>query len=118
LNIPNDIRHIYGKLCDYTHPNFKGTRDNLILAKNSEDIEFLMVPMYRKKCALFLITIQLYFAFIAMSHFFDCFKKFNNFDADDEKKLNRIKNKILKQIKSTTQYNQKIKYKDAYLFTP
>ena len=25
LNIPDDIRNIYGKLCDYTHPNFRGT---------------------------------------------------------------------------------------------
>jgi len=118
LNIPNDIRNIYGKLCDYTHPNFRGARDNLILAKKSEDIDFLMVPMYRKKCALFLITIQLYFAFIAMNHFFECFNKFNNFDTDDEKHLNRIKSKTLKQIKSKTQYNQKIHFKDAYLFTP
>ncbi len=118
LNIPDDIRNIYGKLCDYTHPNFRGTKDNLILSRKSENIDFLMVPVYRKKCALYLITVQLYFAFIAMNHFFECFKKFNNFNADDEKHLNRIKNKTLKQIKSPTKYNQKIKFKDAYLFTP
>jgi hypothetical protein len=118
LNIPDDIRDIYGKMCDFTHPNFRGTKDNLILSNRSENIDFLMIPVYRKKCALSLISIQLYFAFIAMNHFFECFKKFNNFDTDDEKHLNRIKSKILKQIKSPTQYNQKIRFKDSYLFTP
>ena len=91
LNIPDDLPK-YTESCATTRIQISGVpKDNLILSRKSENIDFLMVPVSTEKMCLYLITVQLYFAFIAMNHFFECFKKFNNFNADDEKHLNRIK---------------------------
>ena len=36
LNLPTEIREIYGLLCDYTDPNFKSAKENLIPTKIRE----------------------------------------------------------------------------------
>jgi hypothetical protein len=104
LNLSNEIREIYGKLCDYTHPNFNGVKECLILDKIKEDIDFLMIPIFQKEIAKPLIIMQIHFAFIAMNQFFVCFKVYNNFTNDDEKQLKRIKNKLPKQAILWTKY--------------
>jgi hypothetical protein len=109
LNLPTDIREIYGMLCDYTHPNFNGTKENLIMDKKSEDIDFLRVPIFRKKIAKLLIILQIHFAFMAINQFFVCFKKYNNFNKDDEKQLKQIKLKLPKQKNSWTHYCRELK---------
>jgi hypothetical protein len=40
LNLPIETREIYGSLCSYTHPDFKSAKDNLLLDKNNENIDF------------------------------------------------------------------------------
>jgi hypothetical protein len=109
LNLPTEIREIYGMLCDYTHPNFNGAKENIILDKKSEDIDFLMIPIFRKEIAKPLIIIQIHFAFMAINQFFVCFKKYNNFNNDDEKQLKRIKNKLPKQVNSWSKYCRELK---------
>jgi hypothetical protein len=109
LNLPTEIREIYGMLCDYTYPNFNGVKENLILNKKKEDIGFLMIPIFRKKIAKALVLMQIHFAFMAINQFFVCFKIYKNFNKDDEKQLKRIKNKLPKQLNSWTQYCREVK---------
>ncbi len=109
LNLPTEIGEIYGKLCDYTHPNFRGASGNIILDKKSEDINFLIIPIFQKKMAKPLIIMQIHFAFIAINQFFACFETYNNFNKDYEKQLKRIKNKLPKQENFLTQYCRELR---------
>jgi hypothetical protein len=52
---------------------------------------------------------EIEFACMAMNQFFVCFKKYNNFDTDDEKKLEQIKNKLPKQVNSWRKYCRELK---------
>ena len=68
-----------------------------------------MIPIFRKKIAKVLVIMQIHFAFMAINQFFVCFKKYKNFNNDDEKQLKRIKNKLPKQLNSWTEYCREIK---------
>lgn len=109
LNLPTETREIYGTLCSYTHPDFKSAKENLILDKNSENIDFLTISIYQKIVAKTLVIMQIQFACMAMNQFFVCFKKYNNFNTDDEKKMERIKNKLPKQVNSWRKYCRELK---------
>lgn len=110
LNLPIIIRKTYGELCDFTHPNFHGTKENIILDGKKEDIDFLLVPMFRRKIVKSLILLQISFTLIAVIHFFICFKKYDNFSKDDEKKLKRLQKKLSKPVNSLTKYCEELQF--------
>jgi hypothetical protein len=96
LKIPNDVKKIYGSLCDYTHPNMKGVAKNWTKPTKYGDMHFYLISIFQRKISKNLIIMQIYFTFMAINLFFNCFKVYQNFDINDEKQLNRLKKKLPK----------------------
>lgn len=104
LQLPIEIREIYGSLCDYTHPNFKSAAKNMIVCKRYGDFDFFFISIFQQKKARKLITMQIFFTFMAISAYFNIFKNFQNFDENDEKQLIRIQKKLPKLEESWANY--------------
>ncbi|MFA4850481.1 MAG: DUF5677 domain-containing protein [Methanoregula sp.] len=76
LKLPQEIREIYASLCDYTHPNMKSAAKNMVLSKRYGEFDFYFISIFQNKLAKKLIIMQIYFTFLAINKFFDCFKNF------------------------------------------
>jgi len=96
LKLPHYIEEIYGSLCDYTHPNLKSVAKNWSYPNKSGDMHFYTISIFQRKTSKNLIIFQVYFAFMAIEQFFNCFKVYQNFDKNDEIRLNRLKMKLPK----------------------
>jgi hypothetical protein len=108
LDIPNGIRKLYGMMCDYTHPNIKGARGNLILGQ-SDFIGFQETPEFHKSTAYALMAIQITFMYGAIELFYNHFKKFGVFDQDTEKQMKlKLNKKISYWIKFSEKSEDKI----------
>jgi len=105
LDLPIEIRQLFGLMCDYTHPNIHGAKGNLILGHADYQIYFKEVPEFHKATANALIIQQISFMYTSMNLFFKYFQKHNNFNSDDGKQIEKIKNKWGKKVNSWVKSN-------------
>mgnify|MGYP007068386939 CR=1 FL=1 len=84
-------------MCDFTHPNFRGVKGNIIMKRDS-GIYFKIIPEFHKPTARSLSFMQMMFELSAITTFFEHFKHYRNFTKDDEKQLELIKKSISKRI--------------------
>jgi hypothetical protein len=97
LDLPNAIREMYGLMCDFTHPNIKGARSNLIVGYTDEQIFFKTLPEFHKPTAHGLLMQQISFIYVSINQFFPYFEKYNNFNSDDEKQISNFYEKWQKK---------------------
>ncbi|WP_292369058.1 hypothetical protein [Methanoregula sp. UBA64] len=104
LEIPLAMKQLYGMMCDYTHPNFNGIKGNLLL-EHDDIVNFNTYPEFHKPTARALVVMQNVLLYSAMDLFFKQFKKFNNFNLEDEKQLKQIRSRLGKSSKAWIKYS-------------
>jgi hypothetical protein len=97
LELDESIRKMYGVMCDFTHPNIKGARSNLVLEFPSKQIYFKCNPEFHKPTAHALLIQQISFLYISSRQLFYHFGKYNHFDSDDEQTIQNFYNEWQKE---------------------
>jgi len=87
LELDEPIRKMYGSMCDFTHPNIKGARSNLVLEPSSRQIFFRCNPVFHLATAHGLLIQQISFLYISTRQLFYHFEKYNHFNSDDEQTI-------------------------------
>jgi len=108
LKISEPNTTIYGLLCDFTHSNFRGTTDHIILNFDKVDrnrgiayINIRMTPFFNKDIARQLFLVQFIQSMESIENFYSFFKNCDwcNFDDKLKNELIDLKKESIKILK-------------------
>jgi hypothetical protein len=107
-----NLKGLYGKLCDFTHSNFHSIYPDLEFRELKSRLSYKIAPYYQKHTTYFLIVLQVHFTFLALENYIEIAKKQGKtLNVKDAKEFENIKQKLKKFYENWGKFDDNFKNK-------